>query len=170
MSNVLPKSSRKKVDVPFFIIASLGGIAASLLFAAFQHNTTFQMAFSNSILFISFLFLGASWLLYLKKDGVRFFQPRKKNPLNKSASWLDRIGAPGEIPHAPYTIPDASGPESEAYQQLTEAEQKLKHRLFGSDRQTAEPDSSLKTRTSLRMSLLAGCVLLIIGLAVQYLL
>jgi len=170
MDRLTSKSPGKTGSVPLFVFLICGGFAAGLLFAAFQHETAFRLAFSNAVLLISFLLLGVSWILYLKKDGVRFFQPRRKNPLNQSASWLDRTGTPGEAPQTPGPIPDAAGPDSEAYQRLSEAEQKLRMRLLGSSGEENDPNQALKTSASLKNSLIAGLFLLLAGLALQYLL
>jgi len=170
MGRLTSKSPGKTGSVPLFIFLICGGFAAGLLFAVFQQELSFRLAFSNAVLFVSFLLFGVSWILYLKKDGVKFFQPRRKNPLNQSASWLDRTGAHGEVPEAPSPIPDASGPDSEAYQRLSKAEQKLRMRLLGSNGQENDPNQAFKTSASLKNSLIAGFVLLLTGLALQYLL
>lgn len=170
MDRLTSKSPGKTGSIPLFIVLICGGIAAGLLFAAFQQESSFRLAFSNAVLLVSFLLFGVSWILYLKKDGVRFFQPRRKNPLNQSTSWLDRTGVPGEVPQAPSPIPDTSGPDSEAYQKLSEAEQKLRMRLLGLNGQENEPNQAVKTSASLKNSLIAGIFLLLTGLALQYLL
>lgn len=170
MNRMSSKSPGTMGTIPLFIVLICGGVAAGLLFAAFQQESSFRLAFSNAVLLVSFLLFGVSWILYLKKDGVRFFQPRRKNPLTQSASWLDRTGAPGEVPQAPSPIPDTSGPDSEAYQKLSEVEQKLRRRMLGANSQENEPNQAVKTSASLKHSLIAGFFLLLAGLALQYLL
>lgn len=121
------------------------------------------------ILLVSFILFGVSWILYLKKDGVKFFQPRRKNPLNQTASWLDRTGTQGEAPQVPSPIPDASGPDSEAYRQLAEVEQKLKIRLLGFNGQDNDDNQEVKNSASMKNSLIAGFFLFLAGLILQYL-
>lgn len=147
---------RKKM--PLSLLVFLVSMLIATVISIIQASYPFLTSLGNMAMVMGVIVLAIAWVLYLKKDGVRFFS-RKRQTGNKPAeswppaeswappeSWADRAAEPGAAPQPPYPIPhkDANVDDSE-YQRLAQAELALRRKMAGEDSgaQESEPDGEV---------------------------
>ncbi len=146
--------------------------AAALAFALFRKADSFILTLGDAFIVEALVCFGLAWIGYLKKDGVRVFPPKKNEQGERPESWKDRIPQLGQEPPSPSPIPGPAGPGSAEYNRLVEAEDKLRRRILGADE---NPDITVSGQGgrihplgSSQALLLAGAVLLLLGIVFEY--
>ncbi len=153
--------------------------AAAALPFSFLLDMSFPHAFGAALMIESLFILSLAWILYLKGDGVSFFQrPRTRvrgePEREEGPGWEERIPKLGQAPPLPPAIPGPEGPDSEAYRRLAAAEDALKRRILegeverGADRESGGRSGKTGKETALFLGI-TGVFLLILSLAFQYL-
>lgn len=169
----MASSMRKRV----LVAAALCAVAA--LPFSFLLDLSFPHAFGAALMIESLLILSLAWILYLKSDGVSFFQrpgtrAKEAPEREEGPGWEERIPKLGQAPPLPPTIPGPEGPDSEAYRRLVAAEDALKRKILegeaerGSDRESEGRSGKSGKETALFLGI-TGVLLLILSLAFQYL-
>lgn len=161
-------------QLPLFLALTLFACLVGLIFAFFRKTGAFSLAFGDSLMIEAIVLFGLAWVGYLKKDGIRFFPPRKFSGASAPESWKDRIPSLGEVPSPPHTIPGNKGPDSAEYQRLALAENELRKKILGMDQDEKKlTEASAKSAGTspdfTRSAALSGLLLLILALCFEYL-
>ncbi|MHB0896866.1 MAG: hypothetical protein ACYC1A_04870 [Spirochaetales bacterium] len=140
-----------------------------VVIAALMNTGHFSMTLGDVLLIEAVVMFGLAWVGYLKKDGIRFLQPRKINRATAAESWKDRVPNLGDLPSPPQPLPGKEGPSSAEYQRLSKAEQELRKKLMGvkdgEDSASAEPHQGSHF---IRDTLLSALLLLSLALVFEY--
>ncbi len=149
-------------SVLVWILASLG---ASALASLVKKDIPYFAALGEISMSFSLILFALSWAGYLKKDGVRVF-PRGAHPSpDRASTWADRVPVQGSPPLPQAPLPGSSGPESEDYRRLLDAEARLRERIRQSDEEGKSGDSG---KEWIRAALSAAFFLLALALFLQY--
>jgi len=164
------QASGKKPPLPLSLMLTAFICAAGIVVACLKRSASFSIAFGDTLMIGAFAMFGLSWVGYLKKDGIRFIPPRKSSDARPPESWTDRVPSLGEAPSPPPPIPGADGPDSENYQRLTEAENRLREKILGRGVEGDEKaTSSSKNQGFAKSGAAAGLMLMILALCFEYL-
>jgi len=172
MTSKRPKvlASGKSLPLPLSLILT-GFICVVGIVAAYLRRTAnFSVAFGDTLMIGAFAMFGLSWVGYLKKDGVRFVPPKKSSDAKAPESWADRVPSLGKAPSPPPPIPGAEGPNSDDYQHLADAENRLREKILGREPEGDEKAAySAKNRDFMKSSAISGLMLMILALCFEYL-
>ena len=116
------------------------------------------------------MLFGIAWVGHLKKDGIRFFPPRKSANANVAESWKDRVPGLGEAPPPLRSIPGAEGPDATDYRRLAAAEDQLRKKILGiGTNETKTSEDEVKDTSFIRSAALSGLIILALALCFEYL-
>ena len=159
-----------KRPFPLILILVLFSCLLGVAIAALMKTGHFSIALGDILLIEAFVMFGLAWVGYLKKDGIRFLQPRKMNRAAAADSWKDRVPNLGDLPSPPHPLPGPEGPGGADYQRLSKAEQDLRKKLMGvkdeGDSAQAEPP---RPSHFIRDALLSALLLFSLALVFEYL-
>ena len=137
--------------------------------AALMNTGHFSMALGDALLVEALIMFGLAWVGYLKKDGIRFLQPRKMNRAAAAESWKDRVPNLGDLPSPPQPLPGKEGPSSAEYQRLSKAEQELRKKLMGIKGEGDSTQEEPPQRSHfIRDALLSALMLFSLALVFEY--
>jgi hypothetical protein len=158
-----------KRPFPFSLLLTFFSCLLGVAIAAFMNTGHFSMALGDALMIEAFVMVGLAWVGYLKKDGIRFFQPRKMSRAATAESWKDRVPSLGDVPFPPHAIPGNEGPASAEYQRLSMAEQALRRKLMGVDGEMPSPKEE-HTHGShfIRDALFSALLLFLLALGFEY--
>jgi len=154
---------------PLPLLLVLFSCLLGVVIAALADTGHFSVALGDVLLIEAFAMFGLAWVGYLKKDGIRFFQPRKMSRATTAESWKDRVPSLGDTPSPPHTLPGKEGPSSAEYQRLSAAEQTLRKKLMGvNDEGASAREEDVRRSHFIRDTLLSALLLFLLALAFEY--
>ena len=147
---------------PFQLSLALSGAAVGIaaLATALRRGSSWSVAFGDALLVEAGLCFALAWFAYLKKDGIRI-APRKRGAASPE-SWKDRVPGLGEAPSPPMPMPGPEGPQGEDYERLAAAEEALRRKILGEDRQAPAKGDAISSFIA------SGGVLLVLALLFEY--
>lgn len=157
-----------KRPIPLSLVLTLFCCLIGVVAACFNNAVSFSLALGDTLMIASFVMFGLAWVGYLKKDGIRFFHPRKSVHAGAAESWKDRVPGIGEAPPPLQAIPGAAGPEAADYRRLAEAEEKLRKKILGIGNEAKGREDGAKDSSFIRSAALSGLILLILALGFEY--
>ena len=152
---------------PLWSLLCMASLVLGCVAAALRRDKVFRFALGDILGVESIFLLGAAWLGYLRRDGVRFLQFQRGR---SSESWKDRVPGLGSPPLPSRPIPGSTGPEDPEYLRLAAAEEELRKRISGGRAEPEPPDKARTGKTGFAAeSALAGLILLAACLFLEYL-
>jgi len=167
-----PESGGTALQWADVALMSGGGLAVSTVTAFFIPDMPYHLALGSTATIASVVLFSIAWVSYLRRDGVRFFNPRKGLGKSHSGSWQERVPDLGAPPPPAAPVPDEKGPESSDYRRLEKAEADLRRRITGTG-EDGETGTGAPAKGSAHGNLLLGsgisaALLLLIALFLQY--
>ena len=155
---------------PLSLILVFFSCLLAVLIAALMNTGHFSMTLGDALLIEAVAMFGLAWVGYLKKDGIRFLQPRKMHRATTAESWKDRVPNLGDLPSPPQPLPGKEGPNGVEYQRLSKAEQELRKKLMGiKDGEDSAPEEPHQRSHFIRDALLSALLLFSLALVFEYL-
>ncbi|HWR12368.1 MAG TPA: hypothetical protein VN445_11130 [Rectinemataceae bacterium] len=159
----------KKRPLPLSLTLTIFVCAVGFLSAYSRRTASFSIAFGDALMIGATAMFGLAWFGYLKKDGVRVFPPKKSAGAKGAESWADRVPGLGDPPFPPPPAPGPEGPDSEAYKRLADAEERLRKKIVGFDREEKKAEGiPTKNQDFTKSTALSGFFLLILALCFEY--